>query len=1149
MIEGPTVGHGYCGDVGQGGYVSGGTRAYRTGDRVRRRVDGLLEFLGRIDDQVKVLGYRVELAEIDVALRCVPGVSQAAVRAMDRPSGDTQLCAFVVTDTQLIDESTILRALRDKLPQHMVPFRVVRVDAIPLKPNGKVDRGALPWPSDRAIAAHDPPRTATESALAAIWGDVLGVASVGRDADFFALGGNSLRTIVVAAAATKQGLSLGAAQLMKTPRLADLAAAIDGGALTGDSTLEMPAPFALATIAPTGGWPAGAEDAYPLTAMQEAMIASSLLDSGMPRYLIVRSRQIPGEFDETRLREVIDRLIARHPVLRTSLHWDGPLAKHQVVHSRIDAPVIRHDWRDRTREERERQRDSLLASRRRTPLVLDTAPLFRIDIVRLDEALTEIIWTAHHAILDGWSVATLFAQAGISSGGAVASDSAHASTQPTPNMAPLVMTERSALENPHTQRYWAAYVADHVACHLPTLPDGGVRREAGIASVPMLRIDLDAALIDSVRSVASIRRVPAKAIFFAAYAIVLARLCGREVLHTGYCTHRRDAQTVATQALGLYVTTLPVCIDTAVSNWGALIDAAHSVELTLWPHRHTPLVQVQRLAEGASLFDHFFNFNDFTDAVGAVGDAIPGSRPTLYNLNEFALTVNVLLDRPGRGASLHLAYDPSRFAAEQAASVGELMQLALHGMLSLDAPVDLVRDALRARIVDEWNATAQAWDFHCCMQDSFLRQAAATPGAPAVIDERGTLDYAGLLAQSSTLAEALVAAGVGPEVLVAVCLPRGRDQVIAALAILLAGGAYVPMEPAWPAARRDAVVDEAQIRYAIGDPALLPDVPQVFRVSRASQEVASVNAEAVLAQRRQGPDQLAYVIYTSGSTGRPKGVEMTHAAVVNTLIDINARIGLCPADRVLSVSSLTFDLSVYDIFGALAAGACVVMLSDASSGDPAQWLDCIRRHGVTIWNGVPMAAQILLDAAGNDADDILPVRHFLLSGDRIPPVLPERLKQRFAGAAVTSLGGATEAAIWSVLHPVSVDTSGWRGVPYGRPMANQTMYILDASDRLVPPGVTGQLHIGGVGLSRGYRGDPERTARQFFHHAGLDTRLYRTGDAARFLPDGTIEILGRIDNQVKIRGYRVELGDIEAAVAAHAGVTDCVVVLQPPGRW
>ncbi|WP_313918910.1 non-ribosomal peptide synthetase [Tahibacter sp.] len=1134
VIRGPTVGQGYCGDVGDGGYVGGSERNYRTGDRVRRRADGAYEFLGRADDQVKIRGYRVELGEVEAALRCTPSVSHAAVRALSGEPGNTLLCAYVVMPAERFDEASILGALRQQLPEHMVPFRALRVDSIALKPNGKIDRDALPWPDSSAGLSYDPPRTATESALAAIWSSVLGVDPIGRDADFFSLGGNSLRTIFVATAAARQGVIVSPAQMLQTPRLADLAAIIDTGTQTHEESHANPAPFALATVAAPDGWPAGVEDVYPLTAMQEAMITSTLLDAAAPRYLIVRSRRIHGDFDEVRLREDVARVVAAHPVLRTSLHWDGHWAKHQLVHSQVDISIECLDLRASTPAERSRQRDALMSARRNVSLPLDRAPLFRIDVVRCEDALTEIIWTAHHAILDGWSVAALFAQAGPrAAAGSVAVPSA-----PTPNMAALVASERAALENVATRAYWSTFAADFVACQLPTLPGSGVRAGETTPQLPMMRVDLEADLVEALRAVASTRRVAVKAVMFAAYAVAVARLCGRSILYTGYCTHRRDMHAVSAQALGLYVTTLPVRIDTDAASWGGLIDAAHAVEVALWPHRHTPLIEVQRLVGGAALFEHYFNFNDFTDVVGVADDVMPSSESALYNLNEFALTVNVLMDRRGKGATLHLAFDPSRFEHEQAESFSELMQNALRGMLGVDAPIDLVRDALRTRIVDEWNATARSWDLDRCMHEMFLHQVKLSPAAPAVIDDAGMLTYGELLAQSCVLAHALVAAGVGPEVLVAVALPRGRGQVVATLGVLLAGGAYVPIEPSWPQARRDAVIAEAQIRYAIADRALMADVAHVF-----DGPPSAATSQIHVPPRRQQPDQLAYVIYTSGSTGRPKGVEMTHAAVVNTLMDINTRIGLSPRDRILSVSSLTFDLSVYDVFGALAAGACVVMLSDRQSNDPTHWLDCVRAHSVTVWNGVPMAAQILLDAAGSAVSEPSSLRHFLLSGDRIPPALPARLKAQF-GAEVTSLGGATEAAIWSVIHPISVDTTGWRSVPYGRPMANQTMYVLDASDRLAAPGVTGQLHIGGIGLSRGYRGDPERTEKQFFLHALLNERLYRTGDAARFLPDGTIEILGRIDNQVKIRGYRVELGDIEAAIAAHGGISDVVVVLR-----
>ncbi|GIJ79620.1 pyochelin synthetase [Micromonospora phaseoli] len=428
------------------------------------------------------------------------------------------------------------------------------------------------------------------------------------------------------------------------------------------------------------------------------------------------------------------------------------------------------------------------------------------------------------------------------------------------------------------------------------------------------------------------------------------------------------------------------------------------------------------------------------------------------------------------------------------------------------------------------------------LHDRVVLQALSTPDRPAVIAADRTLSYSELLGRAAGVAEALTAAGCRRQELVAVVMDRGWEQVVAVLGALLAGCVYVPVDTSSPAARRRVILDNAGVRC-------------VLTQSRVDQQgwAGGLRLLAVdlLAEGEPhpvegsgDPEELAYVIHTSGSTGTPKGVMISHRGALNTVLDINDRFAVGPEDRVLGLSNLGFDLSVYDIFGPLSVGGAVVVPDPERRGDPSHWAELVAGYAVTVWNSVPAQLQMLHDylltAAGAPPDGL---RLAMLSGDWIPVALPEAIRARVPGLRVVSLGGATEASIWSIWYPIEQVDPQWRSIPYGRPLTNQSFHVLDAALRPRPDLVGGELYIGGAGLALGYLNDSERTAERFVVHPESGEVLYRTGDLGRYLPDGTIEFLGREDLQVKIRGYRIELAEIEAALGAHPGVAGAVVVV------
>ncbi|MFE0818586.1 amino acid adenylation domain-containing protein [Streptomyces sp. NPDC058847] len=524
----------------------------------------------------------------------------------------------------------------------------------------------------------------------------------------------------------------------------------------------------------------------------------------------------------------------------------------------------------------------------------------------------------------------------------------------------------------------------------------------------------------------------------------------------------------------------------------------------------------------------------------------PQSRPAFRPVERIQHTPQVLLDNqirdlPGGGVASNIDFVDEAFPPGLPDLLAECYRSMLEALSrpdGADGEPDPVPAAHRA-LVDALNDTARPLP-EGRLEDRFLRRAAELPEAPAVVTEGLTLSYAELEARSRAVAHWLLGQGVRRGDIVPVVMVKGWEQVVAVLGALRAGAAYVPIDALMPKGPMADLLEECSARVVLAQSHTPPELGGAARPVLHVDETGP--AQDGLPTVECGADDLAYIIYTSGSTGRPKGVMIEHRSALNTVLDINERIGLGPADRVFGISSLAFDLSVWDVFGTLAAGAALVVPDPAPLPDPLSWAAAAHRHGVTVWNSVPALAEMLVEVAEERPElGRAPVRAFLLSGDWVPTTLPDRMRRLWSAVRVIAMGGATEASIWSNIYEVGETDPAWRSVPYGRPLTNQTMKVLDHRLEVRQPWAVGRIHIGGVGLARGYWRDEERTADRFITHPRTGERLYRTGDLGRYWPDGTIEFLGREDRQVKILGYRVEPGSVEVALRAHPGVRECVV--------
>jgi amino acid adenylation domain-containing protein len=1099
-----------------------GSRMYRSGDLARRLPDGGTAFVGRADDQVKVRGFRVELGEVESVLQQVPGVRAAAVRLV----GDT-LVGYLTGEATVDD---VAAALRQRLPDHMIPSRWVTLERLPLTVNGKVDRRVLPEPTQEAAVGYEAPRDDREAQLALIWAEVLRREKVGVHDDFFALGGHSLlATRLVHTVNQRMSAQLSLRTLFQHPVLADLAACLTTG--------ESGAAGVFPQIVPD---PAGRYEPFPLTDIQQAYWVGrqSTIDLGGVGAHAYREIAL-RDFDEERFTAALNRLIARHDMLRVIFHQDG---SQQVLATVPEYRMPRQDLRGLD-EPAVRQRLGDVRDRMSHQLFdVGRWPLFEFALTLLDDGVRL------HVSTDALVVDAASSQI-------LERELVRLYTDPDAALSPLplcfrdyVRAELALRETPRYEKalhYWRERAGDLAPG--PGLPL--VRRPETVDRPRFTRYDhvLPADQWSALQQTGRQHGLTPSVVLLTAFAQVLS-LWSRQQRFTLSLPlfNRLPLHPAVNQVIGDFTSLVLLEVDLRAG--AGFLAQARAVQDRLWQdidHSAVSGVRVNRMAsqdQGSSRTAVPVVFNSTLSELSSDVDdrslaaALGGEAVHTITQTPQVWIDHTVLEAEGR---LHFNWDsidelfPEGMVAEMFGTYRALLD-RLTDPASWESDLDSLVPAARLEPPPPDVPARQP-----LMHELFDRRAVATPDAPAVLAPDRNLTYGVLRSEARRLAGRLRECGVRRGHLVAVIMERGWEQVVGTLATLYAGGAYLPIDPDSPAERVSQLLGRSGARVALlrpGQPVPLPDGIEhvVVRPEPDGPELVATGLSDT---------DLAYVIYTSGSTGTPKGVAIDHRGAVNTLLDINERFAVGTGDRVLGISSLSFDLSVYDIFGTLAAGAAVVILSPEPARDPAHWLDLMRAHRVTIWNSVPALLGMLVEYAEQGHEPPATLRLAMLSGDWIPVALPGRLRRLLPSARVDSLGGATEASIWSIHFPIGEVDPAWRSIPYGKPLRHQRFHVLDDAMRPRPVWVPGQLYIGGAGLAQGYWRDEATTAAAFVAHPVTGERLYRTGDLGRWLPGGTIEFLGREDGQVKVNGYRVELGEIEATLETHPDVSSAVVRL------
>jgi amino acid adenylation domain-containing protein len=1147
-----------------------GARAYRTGDLARYRADGAIEYLGRIDHQVKVRGFRIELGEIESALASHPAVREAAV-AMRDERGSRRLVAYVVPRPgETVDEAELRAALSERLPEYMVPAAWVTLPALPLTPSGKLDRRALPAPSPAAELGgteYAAPETPVEQELAGIWQQVLGVEQVGVLDNFFALGGDSIRSIQVLARARERGLDFTLEQLFQRRTVRELARSLEGRTEAPPAATVAIEPFALVREEDRRRLPAGLEDAYPLVQLQGGMLYHNELSPEAGLYHNVATIHLRAPFELDALRAAVAELVERHPVLRTSFELHAYSEPLQLVHRHVEVPVTVRDLRHLPHREQEAEMDLWFEAEKADRFDRTRAPLFRLHLHRRSDDSFEFGMTEHHAIVDGWSVASMLTELfqlywfRLGRGPAPA-------PPPTTRFRDFVALEIQSLANEESRRYWEGVLSGADRCALPRLPDP--RRPPGV----IRRVPMPLPPNQGERSEAVARRagVPLKALFLAVHLRVLALLTGRRDLVTGIVADGRPETPDSERVLGLFVNTLPLRAGIAPGSWLDLVQQAFAAEQALVRHRRFPLAELQRTHGGERLYEAVFNYVHFH--VYQALEGIPGAQSLgsrTFQVTDFVLITNFSRDTSSPEIRLSLEYSSTHLDPLQIEAFGGYYTRALSALLDdSEAPWEsapLLSAAERGQLLTEWNDTRVELPAGSFL-DRFAAQAVRTPDAVAATcaagpgDARLTrLTYSQLDRRSDALAAALRAAGARPETVVALLAERSLDYLSALLALFKSGAAYMPLDPHHPPQRLAQVLERSGALLVLhGEPFAAP-LDEAFALGTAARPRSLPLGDLLRAGNPAGrtaaspstaPSGLAYVIFTSGSTGVPKGAMVKPDGMLNHLWAKVRELDLTAADVVVQNASQSFDISVWQFLAALLVGGRTHVVPDEVAHDPARLLNDVAAEGVTILEIVPSVLAVLLDEAQRGTAPPLPALRWLIpTGEALPPELCRRWLTLYPHVPLLNAYGPTECSDDVTHHRVTTDPGAAPRIPIGRPLLNLRLYVLDRSLHPLPVGVAGELFVGGIGVGRGYLGEPARTAEAFVPDpfAGEPgARLYLTGDLGRWLPDGALEFLGRVDHQVKVRGFRVELGEIEAALAAHPGVRQAVVSPTPWGH-
>ncbi|WP_157722062.1 non-ribosomal peptide synthase/polyketide synthase [Tumebacillus avium] len=1109
-----------------------GLRWYRTGDLVRYTADGTIEFLGRLDNQVKIRGFRIELGEIETALNSVEDVQEAVVIAT-AAGGEKRLIAYVVAEeAQTLTVSALRTALQERLPEYMIPSAFVMLDQLPLNPNGKVDRRALPAP-DASLwetASDAAARTPLEEMVAGIWAEVLGRPQVGIYENFFEAGGHSLLvTQVVSRINEVFGLDLQLRALFEAPTVAELAEHVQTLQQASHGMAVTP----IEIISRDGD--------LPLSFAQHRLWVLDQLNPGTTVYNMPFAVRLVGSLNIAALERTLTEIVRRHEALRTTFDNNNGEALQKIAAPyAVSLPVL--DWSGEEASAREAAAKRYVEQEALTPFDLSQGPLLRSSLLKLNDEEHVLVLNLHHIVSDGWSMGVFLQEVAALYGAFHADQPAPLAELPV-QYADFAAWQRGWLQGDVYDKQ-LSYWKEQLSGELPVLqlPADHPRPPVQTYRGAIVQFQVEG---ETVKHLQQLSRRAGSTMFMtllAAYQVLLMRYSGQEDITVGTPIAGRNRKETE-HLIGFFVNTLVLRTDLSGDpTFEELLSRVRETALGAYAHQDLPFeklvveLQPERDASRSPLFQTMFNLQPHTAGHSAT---LPGLELRPLDFEHGTVKFDLELSMEDWGDTLVGRFNFNCDLFERAT----IERMTLHfqtllGALAVKpalpvAQVPLLSAAEQQLLLSQGQGRKAAYA-DLCLHQLFELQAAKTPERLAVVAEQGTLTYRELNEQANAIAHRLQQAGIGAESLVGIYMERTPSMLAAMLGVLKAGGAYVPLDPAYPQDRILYTMQDANMAMLVTENALLAELPphDVPALCLPLPDAGQVDNPVSGVTSRN----LAYVIYTSGSTGRPKGVAIEHRSAATMVQWAQEEYTAEDLAGVLFSTSICFDLSVYELFVTLRSGGKVIVAENA-----LQLPQLAARNDVTLINTVPSAIAELLRQQTIPAS----VRTVNLAGEALPLHLVQQLYQLGTVQNVYNLYGPSEDTTYSTY--TLVDHTAATAPTIGRPLVNTDFYLLDAHMQLVPPGVSGQLYLAGDGLARGYLGQEALTAEKFVPNPFADepnARMYATGDLARLLPDGNLEYLGRLDHQVKVRGYRIELGEIEEVLVRHPSVRAALAIVR-----
>lgn len=1119
-----------------------GALIYKTGDIVRRLNDGNYQYFNRADNQIKLRGFRIELGEIETVLADQAGNGDVAVHVHEFAPGDQRLVAYVAAESEP-DFTAIRDSLKSLLPLYMVPQHFVRLDQLPQTSNGKLDRNALPLPDGVGAVGEEsvePPQTETETRMHEMWSEVLGVERLSVTTDFFEAGGHSLLGIqLLAKVADQFEIQVPLSRLFEYTTIRKLSAFVDD-----QSGQQLPS-----------GHITKLEDGAqaPLSIQQQRIWFLDKMDEGNLEYNLPASFILKGMLDHEALKNSIRTVVDRHAVLRsrfvsTGHHdQDNPDSVRVDILDTIPLELEPVDLTAQCGSESDKSKaievflDELVSYN----FDLAAGPLFIVRLAKLADDEHLLFLMPHHIVFDGWSFDILLQELST-----LYRSYSNGESPLLPEL-PIAYTDFAAWQRGRDEGEEAArqlaYWQSKLSGELPVLdlPTDYPRPKIQTHTAGSVDFELDKGLIDELDEFAKQQHATLYMLVLAAYTIILSKYAGQDEVIIGTPISGRNWAEI-NQVIGFFVNTLIIrnLLDKDAT-LGEFIKTVRDNAVEAFSNQDIPferLVQdlnIPRDVSRSAVFQTLFMYQDVRNRKNDFGEL------GVIQVNKARAAVQTDLDfwvkRTNAGMVGAFEYSDALFREESVRSMLDHLLYLLRNMPQwLDVPLsqlDIIPEQYRHRMLSQWNDTAQTFSEELTLHGLIgSGLAAASQGGSVVFRER-EIPFDQLDRESTQLAHHLIERGVRVNTLVGICMGRSEQLLLAVLSIWKAGGAYLPLDPEYPRERLQFMVEDSGLELILADKEIeraLPDVAaEVIRLDEAIDGLEQASSEppavAVLGE------DLAYVIYTSGSTGKPKGVQIPHRAGVNFLQSMAQEPGLKAGDTLAAVTTLSFDISVLELYLPLVVGARLVIVDRQTASDGQKLKQLLERESVNVMQATPSTWRLLLGAGWQGSETF----KALCGGEAMTSDLAAELRPKVS--ALWNMYGPTETTVWSSCYSLP---SAESPILIGKPIANTQLYVLDRHGKLVPPGVKGELHIGGRGLSLGYLNRPELTDERFVPDRFCNepgARLYRTGDLVRYRTDGSLEYLSRLDSQVKLRGFRIELGEIESVLSSFPKIRQVAV--------